>query len=437
MPEENTALYSRGKYRLEWDRRRDGSLRTPFLQIVWYDDAAGRNRSRSAGTGEMRRAEEALDRLYLERERGQAVCPTCGKPMDQAAGHLVTQAIGDYLVAREEVVSIDAIKPRLAHFIGFMGATDRLALTCDQVDEGLIETFRRWSAKQPVIEGAIAQKERARAPGTTEASVRSLAAAINYAHNRRETPFKAAFTALPPATVSRTPTFRADVAQLAAMFRYCTDPRPQNGEVWSDKMRTRQKLHRQNLLRFLQISVATWCRPDAAHDVSTKPERDQWIPNARVVQLNPRGRRQTKKYRPAVPVPERFARLLDATDGFFVTVDSVRKAFEAMLDELSLPRDRETGLKLIRRSVAQIARKQIGEERWRQGEIMLGHAKVSTSDLYALFDPANLGVALGATTALIAEIETLTPGAFSPLHTGLAPEQIRVVPQRGNLNACE
>lgn len=422
MPEENAPLYSRGKYRLEWDRRKDGSLRSPFLQIVWYDDAARRNRSRSAGTSEMRRAEEALDRLYLERERGQAVCPTCGKPMDASAGHLVTQAIADYLVAREGVPSIDAIRPRLAHVLDFLDETGRNSVTCDQVDETMIATFRTWSAKRPVIEGIHARKERPRAPGTTEASVRSLAAAINYAHNRRETPFKAAFTALPPATVSRTPTFRADVKQLAAMFRYCIEPQAPRGETWSDKMRARQKLHRQNLLRFLQVSVATWCRPDAAHDVSTKPDRDQWLSNAHVLQLNPKGRRQTKKYRPAVPVPERFARLLDATDGFFVTVDSVRKAFEAMLDELGLPRDRETGLKLIRRSVAQICRRKIGEERWRQGEIMLGHAKASTSDLYALFDPANLGVALAATTDLIAEIEALAPGAFSPLHTGLAPD---------------
>ncbi|MAM39832.1 MAG: hypothetical protein CL949_15315 [Erythrobacter sp.] len=49
-------------------------------------------------------------------------------------------------------------------------------------------------------------------------------------------------------------------------------------------------------------------------------------------------------------MPEQFGKLLDATDGFFVEVGSVRKAFEAMLEELGLPRERETGLKLIRRS---------------------------------------------------------------------------------------
>lgn len=181
MPDKDTPLYSRGKYRLDWDRRKDGSLRTPFLQIVWYDDAARRNRSRSTGTGDVRKAEEALDRLYLERERGQAVCPTCGKPVDAAAGHLVTQAIADYLVAKRDVTSYDAIKPRLSHVFEFLEETGRLGVTCDQVDEALIAMFRAWSAKKPVIEGKHARKERERAPGTTEASVRSLAAAIRRA----------------------------------------------------------------------------------------------------------------------------------------------------------------------------------------------------------------------------------------------------------------
>lgn len=415
MPTEDHALYTRGKYRLEWDRKRDGSLRSPFLQIVWYDDAARRNRSKSTGTSQVEAAEDALDRLYLERERGQSVCPTCNRPFTGAGGISVTLAIADYLLECEDKPSIGSIRPRLAHFQDFMDGTGRTAILCDQVDETTIAAFRKWSASVPVIEGS---NVRQRAPGTTEASVRSLAAAINAAHRRKDTPFPAAFTALSPSAVSRTPTYRADIDTIAAMFRYCLDPQPPKGEQWSDKMRARQILHRKSLLAFLQVSVATWCRPDAAHDLSTDPARDQWLSSARVVQLNPKGRRQTKKHRPAVPVPEKFARLLDRTDGHFVPVASVRKAFEAMLNELALPRERETGLKLIRRSVSQIARRIIGEERWPQGEIMLGHRKASTSDLYALFDPANLGIALAATAQIIDDIEARAPGAF----TGPAPE---------------
>ena len=148
--------------------------------------------------------------------------------------------------------------------------------------------------------------------------------------------------------------------------------------------------------------------------MSTKPERDQWVASARVLQLNTRDRPQTKKYRPAVPVPDRMARLLDMTDGYYVPIASVRKAMEALLDELGMPRERETGQKLIRRSVAHIARKRIGEAQWAQGEMMLGHCKASTSDLYALFDPANLGIALHVTTEIIEEIITLVPAPIPP-----------------------
>ena len=57
---------------------------------------------------------------------------------------------------------------------------------------------------------------------------------------------------------------------------------------------------RASLRRFLMISVATWARPDAAHDFSTDPKRRQWNSKARILSLNPRGRRQTKKYRATV-----------------------------------------------------------------------------------------------------------------------------------------
>ncbi len=418
MPQEVDALYSRGKYQLTWDRRADGGLRTPFIQIVWYDQAARRYRSKSTGTDAIDEAEAALDRLYLERERGQAVCSACGRPLEESHGHPVSQAIADSLIECEDRPSIGSIRPRLAHMLDFFDDTDRENIACQDVDSSVITAFRKWSAAQPVFEGTINPKQRERAPGTTEASVRSLAAAINAAHRRKDTLYPAAFTALPAMSVSRTPQYRASIDQLAAMFRYCLDPQPPKGEAWSDKMRDRQRLHRKALLRFLQVSVGTWARPDAAHDLSTDPKRDQWHPAANVVQLNPRGRRQTKKYRPSIPVARQLVPILKATEGFVVPVKSVRKAFEAMLDELGMPRDRETGLKLIRRSVSQLARKRIGEERWMQGEMMLGHRKASTSDLYALFDPANLGLALEATEWLISAICEKCPGAFS----GPAPE---------------
>jgi integrase len=50
----------------------------------------------------------------------------------------------------------------------------------------------------------------------------------------------------------------------------------------------------------LMILFSTLCRPDAARDLtSSQYDHEHQLPK-----LNPRGRRQTKKYRPAIPVAE-------------------------------------------------------------------------------------------------------------------------------------
>ena len=53
---------------------------------------------------------------------------------------------------------------------------------------------------------------------------------------------------------------------------------------------------------------------------------------------------------------------------------------------------------------------------------MLGQAKIRTSDIYALFDPANLGVALTVTEGIIEEIETLCPGGLRGAFHRRAPD---------------
>ena len=108
-----------------------------------------------------------------------------------------------------------------------------------------------------------------------------------------------------------------------------------------------------------------------------------------------------------------MAALLDASHGFYVSVGSVRKAFEAMQVELGLPGGGESGMKLIRRSMAHLARQRLGERDWIEGQIMLGHRRPSTSDTYAPFDTGYLGRALEVTEAIIEEIDPISTGAFS------------------------
>tara|TARA_R110000868_G_scaffold118062_9_gene313340 strand:- start:1471 stop:2757 length:1287 start_codon:yes stop_codon:yes gene_type:complete len=410
-------LYQRGRYRLIRDARLDGTLRSPFYQIEWYDADRRRIRTKSTRTSDLEKAEEQLDILYVERERGQRICASCGQLIVSAPPHPVVDAVSNYLVARRKKSSYGSIKARLAHVTNYLIETDRLNATCDQVTEEWIDDFRDWAFEVPVVSTA-GKVLGDRSAGTVEGSVRALSAAINYAKERGDTPYEAAFQAKKPEDVSETPAYRADVPKLAAMFRYCLTPPRERGI--SDKAYARQLAYRAALLRFLRVSVVTWCRPDAAYDVSTAPERRQWYPDIHALALNPRGREQTKKHRPVVPIARQFVPHLQETEGFYIGVDSIRTAFESMQDELRLPRDGETGQKLIRRSIAKLARSRLGEAQWIEGQMMLGHRVHSkTSDIYAAFEAGYLTNAKAVTEQIIDEIEAHVPGAFHLVRSNL------------------
>lgn len=345
------------------------------------------------------------------------MCATCGQPpLRSGARHLLTDAIADYLIAREGRSSIGSIKPRLGHVTAYINETDRLATACEDVDADWIEAFREWAAEVPIVSP---RGQEPRLYAWHDRGKRPAARCRDKLRNgRKDTLFPAPFAARSPEEVSRTPAYRADIKTLAAMFRYCVSPELREGEF--EKLRARRLAWRADLHRFLQLSVATWARPDAVHEICTDRPRDQWHSNARALNLNQKGRAQTK--RPIVPIGLRVAALLDANVGFYVKADSVGRAFREMQKWLGLPGDGETGLKLIRRSVAHIARQRLGERDWIEGQIMLGHKKVTTSDTYAPFDTGYLGEALRVTDEIIEAIEKLVPGAFSPAYTGLTPE---------------
>lgn len=404
-------LYQRGPYWLDRDTRADGSLRSPNLAIFWYDPARGRIRSTSARTGDLAAGKKALDRHYLQHTEGEAICPTCGQRRAANTGFLVTRAVADYLVSRETSPSIGAIRPRLAHVLRYIVTLPDPNIRCEQVNEAWIRRFRSWLAAEPVTSSAGNARTAPRSASTIENSVLQLAAAINAAHDRGDTSRPAQFKPIAAKEVNRTPTYRADLDQLAAMFRYASDPR------FPTK---RGPLH-----RFLIISVATLARPDAAHDVSTSPDRGQWHADRGVLMLNPKARRQTKKRRAIVRMPYQVIPWMEARKGFFVGPASVRSAWDSMAIELGLPNEGAAGMKLIRRSVAQLVRDRgVPDETL---ELQLGHRALdSVSELYAPFKPDYLASALTAIESIIDEIEARVPGSFHRSDTGKEPNIVPI-----------
>ena len=394
-------LYQRGALWLDWDRRADGSLRSPHLAIFWYDADRRRTRSTSTGTGDVAEGKNALDRHYLEHSEGAAICPTCGQRRVAGSGFLVLQAIQDYLSMKAN--GDQAIGHRLAHITAYIAHKGDLALICEKANEAWIAGFRQWMAAQPIVSPSGIKRQRALS--TIENSVLQFAAAINFSHGRGDTLRPAMFRPIPTKQLNRSPQHRSDLKELARMFAYASDPR--------------YPVKRGTLHRFLIASVSTLGRPDAVHDINTSRERAQWNSSARILDLNYRGRRQTKKYRPTIPVPWQFALHLDATTGFFIDVASVKKSWETMATDLGLPREGEAGMKLIRRSMAKLLRDRLPKADWPEITMFLGHDKFdSTSDIYAPFDPDYLSAARKEIEAIISEIESLAPGAFHRKDTG-------------------
>jgi len=342
-----------------------------------------------------------LDRLYLQ-SRGQKVCEACGRPFEEEAKGvpLLTVAIADYLLLNEAKAGYKATKNRLGWVIAYVAETNP-AVTCAQIDQRWVDRFRAWMAKKPVMSKA-GKKIRERSLSHIEGCVLQLVAAIN------ATPGQSArFTNEQPKAVANSPTFRADVALLARMFRWCLYP--EGEKIRSDKEREREIEYRSSLLRYLRAAVATWARPEEIFDLGDK---GQWAPDAGVLDLNPPGRRQTRKYRTKVPIARQFAPFLSDFTGSYMPTSTIWATWWRMGVDLNLPKDRQAGPKLIRRSMSTLVRKRIGEANWQQGKMMLGHVPHEISDIYAIPDPANLGLALAATEAVIDEIEKLCPGAF-------------------------
>lgn len=379
-------LYQRGDFKL---------VRTPGrtnLEILWYDPETKRGRHASARTADVEAGKAALDHKYLEITKGVDCCPHCLRPYDLDRQVAVPEAIEAYLVATEDRPGYEGIVHRLSHVLDYLATLQNPGVPCQALDDHWVDRFRRWLDAKPIV--SPKGHKRMRAPSTTENSVMQLAAAI------RHMDIVPRFKVAQPKDVNRTPRYRADLTTIGRMFTYALEP----------------KKKRENLLAFLRVSVLTLARPDAACDASVSPKREQWHAEAGVFDLNPRGRRQTKKYRAIVPIPPKAHWIFNEADGYLVK-GSPRSAWEGMAKELKLPADRQSGTKLIRRSMADIVRKRLveAERSVDQLEVFLGHRNIgSVSELYAPFDPSYLSSVQGIIADLIEEIEGMASGAFLP-----------------------
>ena len=140
-----------------------------------------------------------------------------------------------------------------------------------------------------------------------------------------------------------------------------------------------------HLHTFCMIAINTLARPDAVLDLSPR----QVDLEMRRIELNPPGRKQTKKRRPVVPITETLLPYVKALDvERFVhwhgkPIASIKKVFATMVKEAGLPKE-VTPYSLRHTMAAELRRR--GVPAWEvQG--LLGHKAAGTTEIYAKFDP--------------------------------------------------
>jgi hypothetical protein len=391
---QSQGVYRRGPYWLDLDRRRDGSPRSPNYYIFWYDPERGRTVSTSTGTATLEAAQLALDVHFLKETGGRPICKACGQTLPDGHGMLVLDAIADYLVAvATKRASEEAIRARLAHVVNYIANLPDPAVPCSAVNEQWIAEFRLAAVAVPIAnrrkDGTLGAA-RQRSPSTIENSVIQLAAAIK--HTTGKPP---GFKPIQTTKLNRSPTYRASLEDLGAMLRWCMD----GGDQYDP------------LRRFIIFSIATSARPDAVHDFSTQPQRQQWLASHQLINLNPKGRSQTTKHRPMVKCPRQLVALLNAEQCHFVrskagAVASVKTAWRSMTEALQLPCH---GTKDIRRSMAVLMRQRgVPTD---EIEMQLGHRTMDpTTLIYAPYDPAYLLNATKSVEGILDELLTVAPG---------------------------
>lgn len=423
------SLYSRGDLWLDFERR-NGEPVSTSLYIFWYDPQTGKVRRKSTRRSDVRLASQALDEHYLA---------TSDPTAHDKLAYSVQDAMADYwLEAGQHRSSAEAIKARLKLISRFFEAEIQEGRLRDPImpadlNDALLGRFRRWAVKVDQIatrkrgpDGEWTFSYRPRSPATAEESVISLKAALK--HNEKRLSHVPLLKHKVRDAVTPERAFRLSTGNLAEMLDF-TAKGAGNYAGHSDRLLP--------LRRYLIGAISTVARPDAIFDMSVQTSREQWLRHHDIYALNPRGRVQTKKVRPVVPVTSILSDWLEATDEWFVCrewdiegpgcalearqrrVASVDSAWATVCQKLGVPPG--WGPKLIRHSVATIlAAKRVDPV---ELEILLGHRPLKkTTGRYAIFHPDYLLTVREAIEALWSELKQLCQ---YPLHPSFTQEQRR------------
>ena len=359
-----------------WLSQRSGS---PAWYATCYDTAAQRTRRVSLGTDDFEQARQKLLERYLEQHRPQ------NEPVEAVA---LADVLLDYYKSHgSEVRSAGSVRTSCGYWVEFFGEASIAEATKPQQLEAFVAHLGAQGFATAYIQRILGVGK----------------AALQRAWRRGEI-----------GGVPYIPGVKVDyceplgrplkIAELARLLQEAPD----------------------HLRLMLMILIGTACRPEAALELTgAQLDFDDLL-----IDLNPRGRKQTKKFRPVVKMPDTLATALaNAPSGRLVTfrgqpVKKINKAWRGMRQAAGL--DEEVNPYSIRHTVARWMR-QNGVPAW-EVAAQLGHKSrdYRTTELYAAFDPAYLQNAVRAIDLLFDKLRASFAPVDKPFFRAVRRQDIEV-----------
>jgi integrase len=329
-----------------WLSQRPGSDR---WCRTWFDASTRQTRRASLGTGDLEEAKLALWEWYAKHGRVSK--------QEAADTPLELVLVRYYQRHAEGLASAEMARIALAYWSDFWAGAMVTEVTAARQREFI--AWLQGQRKPPLADGYI---KRILTVGK---------AALTMAHKEGE------ITAAPYIIPGQDAPPRELVLTLG-----------QSKSLWAAAKKPHERM-------FLALAYGTMSRPEAILEIH-KGFADF---GRRLLTTNPPGRRQTKKYRPVVPIGDFLLPWLEqAEDGPLVTwhgkaIDSFKTAWRRMRKEAKLPM--EAVPKTIRHTMATELRAADVPEAEIQG--FLGHrAYGGKTEIYAKYRPDYLGKAVAA-----------------------------------------
>ncbi len=328
----------------------------------WYDSDARQTRYHSLGTTDLQAAKNELTEWFLSQFR-----PSRAEPAEVLVEQILLHYFNDHASKLPS-----AVQARIAcdHLSGFFEG-DTLTQATRQRQRDYIEHRLDEGVRETTVERELSVFKAAVRRAYDEEQIDWLPALISYKAERVN--IRGCFLSY---------------EEMARAF----DVMVADQETW--------------LLVFAVVALNTLARPDANTDLTLfQCDFDQGL-----IQLNPPGRRQTKKRRPTVPMTATLRPYLAAVPGPHVVqyrgkpLDSVKSGIRRLRERAKLPKD-FTAYSFRRSAIRHLRRMKVPKVDI-QG--MSGHSDLGVTDVYAPYEPDYLSEAKAAVEGLLEHLQALT-----------------------------